>query len=171
MKILLSIRKPFTKVQIGETRHVECGSATKDTFVKVTQEDGENVLVKTGTFNQHDYIQSFASDVDVNKLVQRYANGDVTALGTPGGFYADVSGMPQNLAEVFSLNQRSRSFFDNLPEDLKKDFGSYQEFMESFSSKDKFLDLNTKVNAFFEAKRKPVAQDLKLEGGEQHEQK
>ena len=67
MRILLLIRKPFTKVEFGETRHVDCGSATKDTFVKVVQENGEAVLVKTGVFNQHDYIQSFASDVDINQ--------------------------------------------------------------------------------------------------------
>lgn len=171
MRFLLLIRKPFTKVEVNDTRHVECGSATKDTFVKVVQENGEAVLVKTGTFDQHDYIQSFASDVDINKLVQRYANGDVTAFGAPGGFYGDVSGMPQNLAEVFNLNQRSHSFFENLPDDLKKDFGSYQEFMESFSSKDKFLELNTKVNAFFESKKKNKELDLTPKGGDLNEQK
>lgn len=167
----MMIRKPFTKVELGETRHVDCGSASKDTFVKVIQENGEAVLVKTGSFDQHDYIQSFANDVDVNRLVQRYANGDSTALGIPGGFYADVSGFPQNLAEVFNLNQRSHSLFDKLPDDLKKDFGTYDNFLASFSSMEKFLEFNSKFNSYFEHKKKPIEFDLTPEGGDMNEQK
>ena len=76
------------------------GTRTVPQFRGVVQADGDVKLVKDGVRYLYDEIQSYAEECDINNIVRRYMNGDVSALGTVQGVYADIMDIPQNRQEA-----------------------------------------------------------------------
>ena len=55
-------------------------------------------LIKTGEVNVHDKIQSFASEVDLYKILEKFAySGDTALLNARSCDYGDISSLPDNL--------------------------------------------------------------------------
>lgn len=46
--------------------------------------------------------------------------GDINALSRAQGFYADITGMPNNLAEAQNMLIKMENDFNSLPVDIKK---------------------------------------------------
>ena len=53
----------------------------------------------------HDRIQADYPSTDINILMQRFALGETDVINVREGFYADVSKMPSNYAELFAMDQ------------------------------------------------------------------
>lgn len=93
-------------------------------------EDGSSELVICGETDIQEEIQSHADSVDLNIILARYAMGDETVLERVKGFYADVSGMKMNLAEMLNMNERGKKLFDQLPAEIKQIFDNdYVKFL------------------------------------------
>lgn len=88
-------------------------------------------LVKVGETDLQDYIQSFADECDVNRIVERYTNGDASVLQRVQGVYSDVAGVPTDLTTAFETVSAARAYYESLPEAARREFGSLGKFLDS----------------------------------------
>ena len=125
------------------------GRVEKPTYT--ANEDG--LPVESGTVNLYDEIQSHRQSVELSTLLQRYAQGDVTALNQVEGLYADVVDMPSTYAELFNRVRDAENSFNALPEDVRSLFdNSPVSFWQSigtpeFADKIGKLDAKAKKNS------------------------
>lgn len=121
--------------------------------LKINEKTGYEELVKTGEYtNVYDRIQADYPSTDINLLMERFALGDTEAINIKNGFYADVTSMPKNYAELFQMYEDAKEYFAELPTDLKEMFNnSYTEFYtEMDSSQKSFNEKIEKYNKRFE---------------------
>lgn len=121
--------------------------------LKIDEKTGYEELVKTGEYtNVYDRIQADYPSTDINILMERFALGDTEAINIKNGFYADVTSMPKNYAELFNMYEHAKVYFSELPTDLKEMFNnSYTEFYtEMDSDKKSFNEKIEKYNKRFE---------------------
>lgn len=125
------------------------GRTEKPTYT--SNEDG--LPVESGTVNIYDEIQSHRESVELSTLLQRYAQGDETALNKIQGVYADVVDMPSTYSELFNRVRDAENSFNALPEDVRVLFdNSPVSFWQSigtpeFASKIAELDAKAKKNS------------------------
>lgn len=148
------------------------GRTEKPTYT--ANEDG--LPVESGTVNIYDEIQSHRESVELSTLLQRYAQGDVTALNKIEGVYADVVDMPSTYSELFERVRDAENSFNALPEDVRVLFdNSPVSFWQSigtpeFASKIAELDAKAKKNSSNSADTgKSFAGDPPASGGDVNE--
>lgn len=144
------------------------GRAEKPTYT--ANEDG--LPVESGTVNIYDEIQSHRQSVELSTLLQRYAQGDVTALNKIQGVYADVVDMPSTYSELFERVRDAENSFNALPDDVRALFdNSPVSFWQSigtpeFATKIGKLDAKGKKNSSNTADSgQSPAGDNKTDGG------
>lgn len=115
----------------------ECGSPIREVFSPVVNDDGSISLQKSGEENLQQYIDSFALECDINSLIARYVNGDISALNQVTGSYGDFTSFPKTYAEMLQLQINSKAYFDKLPVELKQKFNNDpNQFFASAGSDD-----------------------------------
>ena len=97
-------------------RPCPAGDRKRPIYQRQCEMGKEAILVKVGESDLQDYIQSFADECDVNRIVQRYANGDTSVLQRLQGVYTDVAGVPQDLTTAFETVAAARAYYETLPE-------------------------------------------------------
>lgn len=134
------IRPSFDTPYSKRLRVVCChGSREKIKYGGHYDEYGRIVLEEVGRENVYDKIQSHAESVDIHVLMKRYQNGDVSALSSAQGFFADISEFPTNYAEALNHITAMQEQFDMLPAETKQKFGnSFSEFLASAGTADFF---------------------------------
>lgn len=119
--------------------------------IYIANEDG--LPVESGTVNLYDEIQSHRESVELSTLLQRYAQGDISALNQIEGVYADVVDMPSTYAELFNRVRDAENSFNALPDDVRALFdNSPVSFWQSigtpeFATKIGKLDSKAKKNS------------------------
>ena len=132
----------------------DCGCTCHGRTEKPTYTaDVDGLPVESGTVNIYDEIQSHRQSVELSTLLQRYAQGDPTALNKIQGVYADVVDMPSTYSELFERVRDAENSFNALPEDVRSLFdNSPVSFWQSigtpeFASKIGQLDVKGKKNS------------------------
>lgn len=111
------------------------GSPIHITYGGSYDENGRVVLTEKGQENIYDYIQSFKDSVDLNVLIARYNNGDVSALSKVQGVYMDVTEFPTNYAEALNRMEILKDYFMSLPVEIRSKFNhSFSEFLAASHS-------------------------------------
>lgn len=81
------------------------------------------------------YIQASKASTDIATIVARYNAGDESVLNvTPNGFYGDVDMIPSSVNDVAKINKLSdlaKENYERLPDEVKKLFGSSEEFFNA----------------------------------------
>lgn len=99
------------------------GSSEVLTYRPVIGDSGAIDLIQDGMINIYDQIQSHKDSCDVNLMIKRFENGDLTALGTPRDpVYMDVTDMPKTYAELYQKVIDAKNEFNALPLDLREKF-------------------------------------------------
>lgn len=112
-------------------RPCSTGDRKRPIYQRQCEAGKEAKLVKVGESDLQDYIQSFADECDVNRIVQRYANGDTAVLQRVQGVYTDVAGVPTDLTTAFETVTAARAYYETLPEAARREFGSLGKFLDS----------------------------------------
>lgn len=125
VRIYTSYDKRPCKVSPSGCRFVEDISLKYD-------ERGNRVFYSKGTIDLYERIQSFKDECNLELIVARCtASGDFSPLQRVQGFYADVSNMPKNLAEVYSSVNTAQRIFSQLPQEVASQFSDFEDFLSS----------------------------------------
>ena len=130
-----------TKFNKERASFSEAGTRFKKVYELQSDEDGVITLRKTGEKNLYDEIQSHAESVDINNILARFQNGDVTALGTPRGEYIDITDMPTNFRDLMNVVITDENDFNKLPLEVRRAYNfSASEYISDIGS-DKWASL------------------------------
>lgn len=106
------------------------GCPFKVTYSGHYDDCGRVVLEEVGRVNLYEEIQSHANSVDIHTLLKRFNNGDVSALASAQGVFADVTEMPKTYAEVLNKMISLENGFMSLPSEIRAKFGnSFHQFL------------------------------------------
>lgn len=86
------------------------------------------------------------SDTDINVILSKYSGVDELAAqlhSTTTPVYGDYS-QPYTVSDILAIKNNASELYQNLPAELAKQFGSYNDFIEFIGTSD--ID---KVNQFF----------------------
>lgn len=140
------------------------GSRYRDDFTLTIDERGNKKLVHKQTVDQYALIQSFKDECDINLIVSRCAaTGDYSLLNKVQGFYGDVTQLPGNLAEMYKVMRNAEQIYAGLPHNIASQFGSMEEFLDVFSSADKFNEFIAKNSKTSENPSKTPSETIKPE--------
>lgn len=92
------------------------------TYQYKIDEDGTENLVESGKIDLYADIQAYKESCDIDKILERYACGDTSALNARPIFYGDISDAPQSLAQHIQLLRDAEQAFDRLPVAVRESF-------------------------------------------------
>lgn len=105
------------------------GTDTVPKYRSIVQPDGMIQLVPDGVHYLQDEIQSYADQCDINNIMRRYQAGDVNALSSVQGTFADLFEMPQTRQEALQRVIDAEQLFADLPLEVRQQYGnSWQQF-------------------------------------------
>lgn len=116
------------------------GERFHPTYELQVDENGVHDLVETGKVDSYEMIQSHKDSVDIHKILERFANGDQTALNKKQPIFGDFTEMPKTMAEFQQTLADTEKMFMSLPVEKRALFNhSVSEFVASFGSQ-KFFE-------------------------------
>lgn len=104
-----------TQYDRGERFYTSIGDPIVQTFTGRYDKNGDLQLVSTGTENLYDKIQAEAAACDMDNILRRFANGDISVLSQSQGIYADVADAPMHFTDALNMVQAVQVEFDKLP--------------------------------------------------------
>lgn len=99
-------------------------------------DDGRRELVidNTNVTNIPDLINSYADDVNIVKLYERYLNGDISALDKNKGWYSDITELPKTMGEFLDMFDNQERTFNGLPVKFKNKFNNdYKQYASAIA--------------------------------------
>lgn len=79
----------------------------------------EIILVKSGTVDVQERIESYAPYCDIRYMLTQLRLGDRSALSSKQPLFGDFSGMPSHPVDAINFISDVQSSFDRLPEETK----------------------------------------------------
>lgn len=98
------------------------GNPEIDIFTGRYDKFGDLQLVKTGTENLYDKIQAEAAACDMDNILRRFANGDISVLSQVQGIYADVSGAPMHFTDALNMVRSVEEAFNLMSADDREKY-------------------------------------------------
>lgn len=100
------------------------GSPVVPLYRSQYNKDGVLELIEDGQHDLYAEIQSHAASTDMQLILDRYFNGDPSALSRVQGVYADITDMPTTIHEAMTIMDNARKDFETLPPVIKEQFGN-----------------------------------------------
>lgn len=131
----------------GDQRYTsDPGRRIRDKMSVVVNKEGAKVLEKVGETDFYAYIQSFKDSVDLKQIVERCAmSGDMSLLQRAQGVFGDYVGFPKDLRSCEDLRIATEGAYNALSDEQKAQI-SFEQFLEGFSSEEKFNALQSVLN-------------------------
>lgn len=109
---------------------------------RVLRDDNGVLSLETvGQTSLYDEIQAHKDSVDINKILERYRQGDVTALDRVKAQYLDIADAPKSLAEMYSFVQNCSKFFEQLPLAVREEYDHNPAKFVADIGSDRFVEL------------------------------
>lgn len=102
--------------------YTSVGNPIVETFTGRYDKNGDLQLVKTGTENLYDKIQAEAAACDMDNILRRFANGDISVLSQSQGVYADVADVPMHFTDALNMVHSVEDAFNKLPADEREKY-------------------------------------------------
>lgn len=97
------------------------GSRYHEQYVgKLDKETGDIRLVSVGKIDVYAEIQSHEQEADINVLINRAMNGDLSAFKS--AVFGDFTDMPESYADALNVVIESEREFNHLPQEIKDKF-------------------------------------------------
>lgn len=108
-------------------------------------DDGELKWITKSKENMYAKIQAEKDAVELHAILQRYEDGDDSALNKVEGMYMDTVDLPRNYAELYSAVSRADDVFYSMPVEIREKYNNNAAtFWKNYGS-EAFDDL---VNAY-----------------------
>lgn len=98
------------------------GSSIKQLYKPVIHQDGSFDLLESGSTDLYAEIQSHKDSVDIHVLLQRFAEGDKSALSRVQAVYGDFTEIPTTYAELLNSVIQGEAYFASLPLETRAAF-------------------------------------------------
>lgn len=102
--------------------YTSIGDPIVEIFTGRYDKNGDLQLVKTGTENLYDKIQAEAAACDMDNILRRFANGDISVLSQSQGIYADVADAPMHFTDALNMVRSVEDAFGQLPADEREKY-------------------------------------------------
>lgn len=102
--------------------YTSIGNPVIQTFTGRYDKNGDLQLVNTGSENLYDKIQAEAAACDMDNILRRFANGDISVLSQSQGIYADVADAPMHFTDALNMVRSVEETFDKLPAEDREKF-------------------------------------------------
>lgn len=110
-----------TQFDVRERFYTSIGNPIVETYTGRYDKNGDLQLVNTGKENLYDKIQAEAAACDMDNILRRFANGDISVLSQSQGIYADVADAPMHFTDALNMVRAVEADFDKLSaEDREK---------------------------------------------------
>lgn len=139
-----------------------CGSRFREDFVgKLDKETGVISLISVGKTDLFEQIQSYKDETDLNSLIKRAENGDLSAFSS--AVFGDFTQMPETYADALNVVIEAEREFNGLPSDIKEKFnGDFHQYIVTAGSPEwleKFGIVNSDADQEQHEKVKEVKSD------------
>lgn len=84
--------------------------------------NGKRTLIKDVAINAYDKIQTSREQCEIETILRKATEGDLSVLSMVNGNYLDITDAPNSLAEAQQFVMRSKREFDKLPDETRKKF-------------------------------------------------
>lgn len=122
------------------------GSRYESEFQGDVKRDGSIELIEVGKVDLWEMHNAGADQCDVNKIVERFQAGDITALNRVQGSYIDLTGMPNDLRGMYDFSQALENAFYAMPEEKRKLFDNdFKVWLSAAGSSEWFASMTEKV--------------------------
>lgn len=115
-----------------------CKAGDKEYISYIEKTDpitGKTFLVENERTNIRDYINSNYEETRIENILARAGAGDVNALNRMRGIYADLTGVPRNIAEAHAAIKNAYAEFDQMPSEIRNEFNNNPaEFIAGFAN-------------------------------------
>lgn len=119
----MMFKNVYTAMMSDEPVVSNAGSKTRPNYKPMYNENGSYSLVEDGVIHSYEDIQAWKATCDMSTIIERYIRtGDSSILNQRAGFYADVTQLPTNYAELANTLQNADLFFNALPAEVKQQF-------------------------------------------------
>lgn len=98
------------------------GNPIVETFTGRYDKNGDLQLVKIGSENLYDKIQAEAAACDMDNILRRFANGDISVLSQSQGVYADVADAPMHFTDALNMVHAVEDAFNQMPADEREKY-------------------------------------------------
>lgn len=102
--------------------------------------DGKRELVKDRKVPIYELIQASREECEIENIIKRAVMGDYNALNARQGVYADITGMPQSIAEAQQMIINLKEEFEHLPKDIRAKFENNAEMYVAEFGTERWLD-------------------------------
>lgn len=114
------------------------GQGTKKTYSVKYDQYGNRSLVQTGEVDNYAIIQSFKDECDVCRLIEKYQQGDLSALARVQAVYCDTTVYPHSLMEARNSYSMALEAYELLTDEAKAYYGSPEQFLTRLHEGDVF---------------------------------
>lgn len=141
---------------IAERVRSAVGSVEKPAFKMEIDKDGRRSLKRTGLINTYEQIQSHKDSVDIQYIMERFANGDASVLSKAQGIYGDMTNVPTSIVELQQRVMDAERLFYTLPVETREKFEHNPSMFYASIGSDSFNEImgldKTKENPATELK-------------------
>lgn len=126
----------YSRNKRRERTFAPTGDGTEPKMEIKIDEYGHKELVQVGTSNLYEKIQLSADDCNIENILARAGQGDLTAF-TGSKIYADVTDAPKNLADAQRKIQAIQNEFNSLPIEVRAKYNhSVSEYVAAYGTED-----------------------------------
>lgn len=105
-------------------------------YVGEVLDDEQIFLTESGRIDLWAMHDAGAESCDINNIVARFQNGDISVLQRVQGTFADVSGLPSDLRGMIDLGRSSVDLYDRLPDSVKEKFPTVDSWISAIGSRE-----------------------------------
>lgn len=115
--------KVYSRFDVPKT--IKIGPFPKEinTYTEEIDEKGRKTIKAIGKHNFYKQIQAYKDDTMVYNILERFKNGDITALNKKSGaIYGDFTKAPKTIQEAHAKISQSHQIFEKMPLEVKREF-------------------------------------------------
>lgn len=103
--------------------------------------DGRRTLVRDNPKPIYEMIQAHRESCEIERIVKRALNGDLSVLNAMDGQYLDITGAPQSLAHAQQIIINAKMQFERLDTETKAKFDNNPEVFVAMAGSDEWCDI------------------------------
>lgn len=124
------------------------GERFRPVFTTEILKDGSYELVQTGVEDLQELYNSQRESCEVSVLVQKFLEGDESALSRGNPVFLDLLGAPASLMEAYQIQNRAQQAFDLLDPRIRERFdNNFAKFLANAGTPEWFDTLKLPVES------------------------